>query len=354
MRAKCPVARSEFMGWSLFDHGDIASVLADPTTFSNTSRFPAIPNGMDPPIHAPYYKALGVHFNEAQMALLEPRVREIAVDLLGPLVTEKRGEFIADFAERFALKTLCAMLGWPDEQWECLSGWTHDSQDAAFNQDGAAGAALADLFSRHVKANLDKHRASTDHAADATDALMQMEVDGKRFNDDEIVTVLRNWAAGHGTVVGALGIVLSHLAQTPDMQARLRGEPSLIPAAIEEILRADGPLVANRRTTTREVEIQGRTIAEGQSVSLMWIAANRDPDVFAEPDTVDIERDTDAGMVWGQGIHLCLGAGLARLEMRVAVEELLARTTRFEVAGDPPKRAVYPSNGLVALQLRLI
>lgn len=353
MRERCPVAHSEFMGWSLFRHEDIAAVLADPETYSNASRFVAIPNGMDPPVHGRYREALTPNFNQEQMARLEPRAREIAVNLLAPMRSGGEVEFIDAFAMPFAFKTLCAVLGWPEQQWECLGGWTHDSQLAALNSVPGAGKALASLFSEHVKANLALHRASPNDVADATDALLRTEVDGVRLDDDQIVSVLRNWTAGHGTVAAGLGILVLNLAQQPELQDRLRSDPSLIPAAIEEILRADGPLVANPRTTTREVEIGDRTIPKGEKLTLMWIAANRDPRAFDDPSVVKIERSTDASLVWGQGIHICQGASLATLEMRVALEELLARTKRFEFAGDAPHRAAYPSNGLAALPLRV-
>jgi len=340
------------MGWSLFRHADIATVLASPEIYSNVSRFLAIPNGMDPPVHGQYREALTAYFDQEQMATLEPRAREIAANLLGPMLAGGEVEFIDVFAMPFALKTLCAFLGWPEQQWECLGGWTHGSQQAAFSRDQAAGKALASLFSEHVRANLDKHRASPDDVADATDALLRTHVEGEQFNDDQIVSILRNWTAGHGTVAAGLGILVLHLAQEHELQDRLRSHPSLIPAAIEEILRVDDPLVANRRTTTRGVEIQGRAIPMGENLTLMWIAANRDPRAFDDPNAVKIERSTGAGLVWGQGIHLCLGAPLARLEMRVALEELLSRTKRFEFAGDALRRAVYPSNGLAALLLR--
>ncbi|MHB1402425.1 MAG: cytochrome P450 [Thiobacillus sp.] len=353
MRERCPVAHSEFMGWSLFRHKDIATVLADPVTYSNVSRFQAIPNGMDPPAHGRYRKALDAFFDQEQMARLEPRARETAANLLVPILFGGEVEFIDTFAMPFAFKTLCVVLGWPEQQWECLGGWTHDSQMAALNSVPGAGKALASLFSEHVKANLALHRASPNGAADATYALLRTEVDEVRFDDDQIVSVLRNWTAGHGTVVAGLGILVLHLAQEFELQDRLRSDPSLIPAAIEEILRADGPLVANPRTTTREVEIGGRIIPKGEKLTLMWIAANRDPRAFDDPDSVKIERSNEASMVWGQGIHLCQGASLARLEMRVALEELLARTKRFEFAGDAPRRTAYPSNGLAALPLRV-
>lgn len=353
MRERCPVAHSAFLGWSLFRHAEVTAALADPQTFSNVARFPVIPNSMDPPIHAPYYEALAQFFDHEHMAKLEPRVREIGANLLRPLLAVGETDFIEAFATPFALQSLCAFLGWPDAQWKCLAGWIHGNQDAAFKEDRVAGKALAELFAKHVRANLDNHRAAPRHADDATDALLRTEVDGKTFSDDEIISILRNWAAGHGTVAAGLGILMLHLAENPELQDRLRHEPSLIPAAIEEILRADDPLVANRRTTTRELEIQGRTIPKGGIVTLMWIAANRDPRIFEDPDQVNIERDTEASLVWGRGIHLCMGAPLARLEMRVALEELLACTTCIERVGAPPHRALYPGDGLAALSLRI-
>jgi cytochrome P450 len=352
MRDRCPVAHSRFLGWSLFRHQDITAVLADPGTFSNVSRFLSIPNGMDPPEHGTYYDVLAAFFNDERMAQFEPRVREIAANLLEPTHAGGELEFIDDFAMPFALKTLCAFLGWPEKQWECLAGWVHGNQQAALTEDFAAGKALAELFAEHVRANLQGHRASRSDA-DATTALLRTEANGEKFSDAQIVSILRNWAAGHGTVAAGLGILVLHLAREPDLQDRLRNSPSLIPAAIEEILRLDGPLVANRRTTTCEAEIRGRTIPKGEHLTLMWIAANRDPLVFEEPDVARIERSTDAGLVWGQGIHLCLGAPLARLEMRVALEALLARTNRVRLSGEAPRRAVYPSNGLAVLPLRL-
>lgn len=340
------------MGWSLFRHQDVADVLAGPETYSSASRHLAIPNGMDPPEHGQFRDALTPHFTDEQMNALEPRCRQIAVDLLGQMLSSGEAEFMDAFATPFPLRTICAFLGWPEELWECLGGWTHGNQQAAFTRDPAAGKALARLLSEHVKANLDAHRTAPDDVIDVTDALLAADVDGQRLDDDRIVSILRTWIAGQGTVAAGLSLVVVHLAEQPDLQERLRIDPSLIPAAIEEILRADDPLVANRRTTTREVEVQGRTIPQGANLTLMWIAANRDPRAFDDPDSIRLDRDTGANMVWGQGIHLCMGAPMARLEMRVALEALLSRTSRFELAGEAPRRTVYPSNGLAALPLR--
>jgi cytochrome P450 len=352
MREQCPVAYSEFMGWSLFRHQDVLNVLADPRAYSSVSRHPAIPSGMDPPHHTRHRDAIAPNFDDARMDALEPRCRAIAEELAAPLVGTDAVELVETFATPFALRTLCALLGWPEELWECLGGWTHGNQQAAFTRDPAAGRALAKLLDEHVKTNLDAHHGPGHPADDVTDALLATTVDGTPLDDDAIVSVLRNWIAGEGTVAGGLSLAVLHLAQRRELQDQLRADAALIPAAVEELLRFDDPLVANRRTTTRPVEIGGRSIGQGENLTLMWIAANRDPRAFDGADEIRLDRQTDASLVWGHGIHECLGAPLARLEIRIALEELLQRTKRIELAGEP-RRAIYPSDGLAALPIRL-
>lgn len=352
MRERCPVAYSEFMGWSVFRHEDIVDVLRDPDTHSSASRHVAVPNGMDPPEHTRHRAALAPQFDDDLMRRLEPRCREVAVDLLNQMLASGETDVVAAFAEPLTLRTLCAFLGWPEQQWDFLGGWTHGNQQAAFTRDPSAGRALAKLLSEHVRTNLESHRIAPSDVLDVTHALLETDVDGERYDDNAIVSILRNWIAGEGTVAGGLSLLVLYLANDPNLQDRLRADPSLIPAAVEEILRVDDPLVANRRTTTAEVRIGGRTIPAGENLTLMWIAGNRDPRAFGEPETVDPDRDLSASLVWGHGIHLCLGAPLARLQLRVALEELLGRTTHFEVAGEV-RRSVYPSDGLAEFKLRL-
>jgi cytochrome P450 len=352
MREECPVANSKFLEWSLFRHADVAAVLADPATFTNTARFPAIPNGLNPPEHGPFNTALAAFFSQEPMAKLEPDARALSAKLLEPLGKTGEAEFIAAFVKPFVFKTLCAMLGWPEHHWKQLARWVAGNAQVAVSGDGSAGKALADEFAALVLDNLDAHRSVPHMPVDATARLLLTEVNATQLSDADIVTLLRNWVAGHGTTADALGIVIMHVAKNADLQKQLRRSPAGIPAAIEEILRMDGPLVANRRMTTREVVIQGRAIPQDAALSLMWIAANRDPRTFPDPDTIKLDRNNAASLVWGQGIHLCIGAPLARLEMRVALEELLARTTCFEATGAEPVRGACPGNGLAALNLR--
>lgn len=355
MRERCPVAHSEFLNWSLFRHGDIAGVLADPKIFSSASKHRAVPNGIDPPEHTRYRNALEPYFTPERMQAFEPKCRKIAADLVQALPANSEFEFIRAFAHPLSLKSQCAFLGWPPEVWERLHGWTDGNQEAALSHDHAAGAALAHQFASYVEEALRVRRdAGAKPGDDLTASLMAINVDGKPLTDDDIVSVLRNWTAGQGTVSAGLGILVAHLAQDPETQAKLRSEPGLLPNAIEEILRSDGPLVANRRTTTREVEIGGRTIGAGEHLTLMWIAADRDPHVFTNPDEVRLDRDNRASYLFGAGIHDCLGAPLARLEMRIALEALLAGTTTIELGdAEAVKRAVYPSNGFQSFSVRL-
>lgn len=186
---------------------------------------------------------------------------------------------------------------------------------------------------------------------DLTAALMHESVAGRPLSNEEIASLLRNWTVGElGTLSASVGILVHFLATHPPTQDRLRAEPALIPAAVEEILRIDGPLATNRRVTTCPVEIGGRSIAAGEQITLNWIAANRDGRVFEEPETFQIDRDQSDNLLWGAGIHRCPGAPLARLEMRVCLEELLQRSSQLSLCdGKPPTRATYPSCGFASL-----
>lgn len=355
MRQRCPVAYSEFLGWSLFRHDDIERVLDDPATFRSASRHRAVPNSLDPPEHTLFRQAIEPFFEAETMLAFEPRCRTIAAELTVNSIRRGELEFAQEFAEHFALRSACAFLGWPEDDWIDLQGWTHGNQDAALSRDRAAGQALAAQLERHVDTAIRARRAGavrSDH--DLTACLMATQVDGQALSDDDIVSILRNWIAGHGTVAAGLGILVFHLAQDLDLQHRLRADPALIGPAVDEILRVDDPLVANRRTTAHAVDIGERHIPVDAKLTLMWIAANRDENAFASPDVIDLDRDQRQNLVFGAGIHDCVGAPLARLELRVALEELLGQTSAIAPGtSDAPVRAVYPGNGFRKLPISL-
>lgn len=351
MRERCPVAHSDAMHWSLFRHEDVVDVLDDPVTFINSSRHMAIPNAMNGEEHGEHRKILSRFFSAERMAEVEPRAREIARHAVQALDRAGTVDAVTQIAEPVALQVMCAFLGWPMETWERVRDWIHGNREATFRRDRDAGRRLAAEYVDMVRDALEDHhqRKNTD---DVTGQLMRTEVAGQRWTDEEIIATLRNWIAGHGTVASAIGIVIAHLAEDRELQQRLRTEPSLIPAAIDEIPRMDGPLVSNNRTTTREVKIGGRTIPAGERISLMWIAANRDPGAFDAPDEIRLDRDQEGSLLYGHGIHYCLGAPLARLELGVAVETLLANTSGFSLASpDSMERETMPGNGFISVPM---
>lgn len=357
LRERCPVARSEVSGWSLFRHGDIVRVLQDHETFSNAvSRHLSVPNGMDPPAHTEYRRIVEPYFSPARMAAFEPQCRGIASRLVETVARSGPVEFMHEFAAAFASEVQCAFLGWPDTLQEPLRSWTRRNQQATREGDRERLKELAQEFEQRVTALLAERReAGAGPETDITAALMHERVQDWPLYDEEIVSILRNWTVGEvGTIAAAVGILAHHLAENPRLQQRLRSNPSLIPAAIDEILRLDGPLVANRRRATRAVEIGGQQIEEGECLSLVWIAANRDPAVFEQPGEFRLDRDPANNLLYGAGIHVCPGAPLARLELRVVLEELLGATTL--IAPDPdalPVRVSWPAAGFERLPLRL-
>jgi cytochrome P450 len=353
MRDRCPVARSDAMNWSIFRHSDVVSVLNDPDTYINSSRHHAIPNAMNGPEHETHRAELSIYFTDEMMSAIGPRCRDIAREVIRSLPASGVFDAVADVAEPVSLRAMCAFLGWPDAAWTRVREWIHGNRDATFRRDRDAAHRLADEYADMVMESIVDHR-QRDIRDDVMGRLMATELDGHHWTDSEIVATLRNWIAGHGTVAALIGITIAHLAEDAGLQQRLRDDPSLIPLAVDEIPRSDGPLVSNSRTTTRPVTIGGREISAGERISLMWISANRDPAAFETPDAVQLGRSQEANLLYGAGIHYCLGAPLARLEAMVTIETLLASTSHLTLATDANlTRETYPGNGFVSVPVNI-
>lgn len=357
MRRRCPVAYSDYLGWSLFGHGDVVRALDDHDTFSSAvSSHLSVPSGMDPPRHAAYRALIEPHFEQRRVAAFEPPCRSISADLVAGLEKGVEIDLVARLARPFAVRVQCAYLGWPAALHEPLLQWVRKNHAATLTRDTAAMAAIALEFDVYIGDLLDARRAAGQAAPDdITTDLLRQEIDGRPLGDDEIVSILRNWTVGElGTIAACVGILAHYLAANPRVQRQLRDDLHLLPAAIDEILRLHAPLVSNRRVTTRPVEIGGRQIAAGERITLLWASANRDEAVFGDPDGFCLDRDPARNLLYGRGIHVCPGAGLSRLELRVVMEALLASTRWLDLApGRPPTRAIYPAGGFSALPLLL-
>lgn len=357
MRRRCPVATSRYGYTSLFRHADVMRVLMDHETYSNAvSRFPSVPNGMDPPEHTAYRRLIEPYFEPQQMEAFAPVCREVAVRLVQALPEQADVELMADFAQIFALQIQCAWLGWPVELHEPLRLWTLKNQAATLARDEAAMSAVALEFDGYIKDLLTARRNAGSAAPDdVTTRLLRDQALGRPLTDDEIVSILRNWTVGElGTIAASIGILVHYLAGHAALQQQLREQPALLPAAIDEILRIHAPLVMNRRVTTKEVTLGGRTLAAGTRLALIWASANRDEAVFGDPEEFRLDREPQLNLLYGAGIHVCPGAPLARLELRVVMEELLGRTRRIALLADQqPVKAFFPASGFSSLPLHI-
>lgn len=347
-RRRCPVAFSELFGWSLFGHEEVTRALADPATFSSrVSQHLAVPNGMDPPEHGVFRQLIDPYFSAERMAEFEPVCRAIAAELVERLPTGQPVDCVAELAEPYAIRAQCAFLQWPDRLREPLREWVGKNHAAIRNRDRQALADVAFEFDAHIRGVLSAHRSGRADLAGGTVArLLAERVAGRPLSDEEIVSILRNWTVGElATIAASVGIVAHFLAVQPELQSRLRAEDALLSRAIDEILRLRAPLMTARRVVAQPVEIAGQRLAPGSRVTLMWAAANRDEETFAAAGEFDLDRDPDKNLLYGAGIHVCPGAPLARLELRVLFAALLARLELRAPTDRQPVHAIYPAAG---------
>lgn len=357
MRERCPVAHSDYLQWSLFRHEDVAAVLADHQRFSSVvSSHPSVPNGMDPPQHTEYRRMIDPYFSAQRMDAFEPVCRDIAARLVESLPGEGETELMGALAHDFALQIQSAYLGWPAHLHEPLRRWTRRNHEATLARDKAAMEDVAFEFDGYIRDLLAVRRAAgIDAPDDITTSLLRERVGQRLLSDEEITSILRNWTVGElSTISASVGILVHYLALRPELLQQLREQTSLLPAAIDEILRIHAPLIANRRITTAAVEVGGHQLAAGERITLIWASANRDEAVFGNPDQFRLDRDPAKNLLYGAGIHVCPGAPLARLELRIIIEELLKRRSRIAlVPGQAPVKAAYPGSGFLALPLRI-
>ena len=223
-------------------------------------------------------------------------------------------------------------------------------------RDTNAMSAIALEFDGYISELLEARReAGVAAPDDITTDLLRQKIGDRPLNHEEIVSILRNWTVGElGTITACVGILGHYVAENLQVQQQLRENLHVLPAAIDEILRIHAPLISNRRVATRPVEIGGRRIAAGERITLMWASADRDEAVFGNPDEFRLDRDATQNLLYGGGIHVCPGALLARLELRVVMEELLKPTRQIAlVPCRQPAIASYPASGFSMLPVQI-
>lgn len=292
----------------------------------------------DPPRHTRLREAARRMFLPKEMVAMRPRVQAIVDGLLDDLIPQGEMELIHDYAYPIPAAVIGDMLGVPRPDLDRLKLWSDELATFVL-----AARAAGDRYERAAAATaemIDYFRGLVaGHRRERRETVTQLLIDGvdleTPLSDDEIVgTLVLLLFAGHETTTNLIGNATLMLLRNPDQQARLRAEPGRIATAVEEFLRIEGALQMLTRLAVEDVELAGQKVAKGERVFLMLTAANRDPARFPEPDLMDIARPVNRHMGFGFGIHLCLGAPLARLETEIAMTALLARADDIRLAAD--------------------
>jgi cytochrome P450 len=296
----------------------------------------------DPPLHDAHRALLSRVFTPRRMLDLEPLVRGYCVKALDALVGRDEFDIIAELGVEIPLRTIGFLFGIPEADQDVY----RQSTDDAISTDGTPVAFDQSSFDAVLSVLGDYVEwRSKNPDDDLMTELLNAEVeepDGSRrpLTRDEVVTYASMVAgAGNETATRLIGFTMQLLAQHPDQRRLLVEDPSLIPAAIEEILRLESPSPAQARYVQHDVEVHGTTVPEGSIMLLLNGAANRDERHWSEPDRFDVHRDEGAHLAFGYGLHFCLGAALARLEGRVALEEVLRRWPAWDVDTDRGRMA---------------
>jgi cytochrome P450 len=363
LRRRCPVAWTDRWGgfWALTRYDDLMAVAGDHRTFSNAVQnvVPHVarpgprlaPLNVDPPEHTRRRRAINPTLKPRRVARLEPAIRRSVVELLLPLVERGEADLVRELAFPLPAYALADYLGVPGEEGlrmrAATERYTRALEEGSVEEVGRTTAEMTGFVRRLVA---ERRGRPADPERDLTTGLLraQRDEDGDLVTIESIRQVI---AAGTIGVTLALASAIRHLAEWRDHQELLRARPDLIPAAVEELLRLYSPNLGFARTATREVEIRGRRIQAGDVVALVYASGNRDEAAFPDPDRFVLDRPREH-LAFGHGIHKCPGAPLARLEIRIALEELLRRTSVFELAG-PVAWSRWPEYGPASLPTRL-
>ncbi len=342
--------------WLILDYEGVKSALHDHDTWS--SRASADGGAplewlifQDPPRHAQLRALILRAFTPRAVAALEPRIAQLARELLDPVTPLGQMDLCADFSIPLPLLVIAELIGIPSADRPQFRRWSEVI--LGLSDTIAAGGAAAEHAVREFRkaaAEMRPYLAELLEARrrapqdDLLTRLAAAEIDGTRLTEEEILAFFQLLlVAGSETTTNLIGNAVLCFAEHPAQLARVRAEPSLLPSAIEEVLRYRTPIQAVFRMTKRAVELHGRRIPAGVLVLAVIGAANRDASQFSEPDRFDVARDPNPHIAFGHGIHFCLGAALARLEARIALGDLLARVKSFELATDAwePRRAFH-------------
>jgi len=350
MREEAPLYRNDrYEFWALSRYEDVSKGLVDWRSFSSArgTVLDIIRNGVvfppgnilfeDPPLHDAHRALLARLFTPRRIAELEPQIRDYCARSLDPLVGGDRIDFIADFGAQMPMRVIGMLLGIPEEDQEALRDGYDTGLDLEAGEEPSANDQLGfamQCFAEYVEWRR-KHPSDDLMTELMTARFVDDEGTERTLRDDELLGYIGLLAgAGNETTTRLIGWIAWLLDRFPDQRRLLAQDRGLVANAVEEILRYEAPSPVQARYVMREVELHGTTIPEGSTMLLLNGAANRDEREFADADRLDVRRDPIHHLSFGYGIHFCLGASLARLEGCVALDELLARWSDWEIDRD--------------------
>ncbi len=379
MRRECPIHWTENFQefpeepgfWSVTTADDIHTVSRDWQTYSSerggvlvaAAGFPlelaqAMFIGMDPPKHDRLKALFQAGFTPKRIAAHEPAIRAIVTRVLDRLEGREECDLVNELAQPVVSRVIGSFMGIPEKDdaiWARLMNSTLGAADPDINPDGFEGAVdkdLPEIFDRCRRLIAERRERPTD---DLTSVLVHSEVDGQRLEEHEIVMgFFLLVAAGNDSTKATYCSGMRALMEDREQMQLLLDDPSLIPDAVEESLRMFPAFAHFRRTATRDTELHGQQIREGEKVVMWYVSSNRDESRYEDPDRFDVRRRCEHQAFGAGGRHFCLGTALARLELKVMLEETLRRYPQIELAGTPAHVESLFINQLKALPVRLL
>ena len=376
LRAEAPVARVKADGyepfWAITKHADILEIARQPERFSSAQGITLIREGAapmppseilvitDPPRHGRLRRVVNARFTPRAIRSRQPDVERIAGDVLdrGMTAGATEADFVTSVAGPFPLAVIAWIIGVPSERWDDLFRWTNEvigKDDPEFRRAGESPGqtmkrARGEL-DRYFRQLIDERRRQPQD--DLVSELLRGSIDGAPLTEEQLLSYCELFVeAGNETTRNAISGGLLAFCAHPGAWEKLRGDPELLPGAVEEILRWVSPISHFTRVATEDCEIRDTLISAGDQLALYFASANRDEEVFDDPFTFRIDRRPNPHLAFGFGEHVCLGAHLARVEIETMYRHLLARLESFELAGEIARLQSAVNGSLKRLPLR--